>query len=226
MGNILIVAAHPDDEVLGMGATIVKLVEAGERVFCLFMTDGETSRAHSTQNDCSIRQEAAKKSALILGYSIYSFNSFPDNALDSVKLIELVKVVEKAIDEVKPKAVFTHSIADLNIDHRLTFEAVVTACRPQPNDHRVERLLSFEVPSATGWLPGSEFKPNYFECIKQSHFKKKQLALEAYGSEMRDFPHVRSYDAILARGQYWGSFVGSSLAEPFQTLREISQEDL
>lgn len=222
MGSILIVAAHPDDEVLGMGATIAKFVEAGESVVCLYMTDGESSRADSTQYDYIVRQAAANKSASILGYSIYGFNSFPDNALDSIPLLELVKVVERAICEIKPKTVFTHSSADLNIDHRLTFEAVVTASRPQPSAHRIERLLSFEVPSATGWLPGSEFKPNHFQCIKSSHFKKKQLALEAYDSEMRDFPHVRSYDAIFARGQYWGSLVGSSLAEPFETLREIA----
>lgn len=143
--DILVVAAHPDDEVLGCGGSIAIHKRQGNRIHVAFMADGISSRCeigHDYQDELRIRRMAAENAANILGIDSVSYNSFPDNKLDTVPLLEIVKAVEDVIQEFQPGLIFTHHTGDLNIDHRKTHEAVITACRPQ-NDNPVKNHLVF-----------------------------------------------------------------------------------
>jgi LmbE family N-acetylglucosaminyl deacetylase len=224
MKKVLIVAAHPDDEVLGMGATIHKLSQKEVQVFCLFMTDGTSSREVATINSADCRRNMAKSSSDILGMSIVDFLDFPDNKMDSVPLLDIVKEIEFRIDLIKPDTIFTHHYSDLNIDHRITLDAVLTASRPVEGNS-VNSIYSFEVPSATGWYPLEDkvFQPNVFVEVSESNWLIKERALKCYEQEMRSYPHPRSIEAINHRAHYWGGMVGVDRSEVFKLLREIKR---
>ena len=167
--SVLVVAAHPDDEVLGCGGTIARHADSGDQVHVLIVGEGVTSR----QQDCdtsnnlselSSLHQAAQESGLILGAKSVELLNLPDNRLDSIELLDLIKLIEERIYSYRPETVYVHHAGDVNIDHRRLHEAVVTACRPVPG-HVVRRLLSFEVASSSEWQPpGSApiFQPNYF----------------------------------------------------------------
>ena len=219
MKNILIVVAHSDDETLGMGATIARHTANGDTVNVMFMTDGVSSRSNSTNSACKERYLAAQKAMKILGVTNLHFFDFPDNSMDTVPLIQLVKAVESVIDHRNPDTIYTHYAYDLNIDHQLTHSAVMTACRPQRNS-TVHTILSFEVLSSTEWSSPSTptFNPQYF--VNSSHFwKKKQQALQCYAQELRDFPHSRSLPCIEALGTLRGATNGFEKAEAFYIER-------
>jgi LmbE family N-acetylglucosaminyl deacetylase len=142
--------------------------------------------------------------------------------MDSVDLLDVVKIVEKEVKKINPKIVYTHHIGDLNIDHTITHKAVVTACRPEPNKS-VRKILCFEIPSSTEWQTATKknsFNPNYF--IDISKVKKIKIkAFQQYRDEIKSFPHPRSEEAIINRSKYWGSSVGIKNAEAFFILRDI-----
>lgn len=194
--SILILAAHPDDEVLGCGGTIAKLSDQGAIVHVAFLADGVFSRqgdAEMLREELQARRSAAQQACNILGVKSISFDDFPDNLMDTVALIEIARALEKLIAEHKPEMVLTHHAGDVNVDHRRIHEAAVTACRPQ-SGHSVKSLLCFEVPSSTEWqLPGSAspFVPNWFVDISET-LEIKLKALDAYAAELRDWPHPRS----------------------------------
>src|SRR5665213_567195 len=194
--SILVLAAHPDDEVLGCGGTIAKHAARGAKVNVAFMADGISSRAADSalqQAQLEARRAAAQRAAAILGVQQVTFGDFPDNRLDSIALLDITKSVEALITRYKPDTVLTHHAGDLNIDHRRVHEAVVTACRPQPG-HCVRSLLCFEVASSTEWqLSGSApaFVPNWFEDIADT-LDRTLAAIDAYAVEMREWPHPRS----------------------------------
>lgn len=218
--TVLVLAAHPDDEVLGCGATLAKLASVGASVHVAFLADGETSRpGHDGAAGVQARQAAAHKACQLLGVSSVSFGGFPDNRLDGVDLLDLVKVIEVQVAQRKPQLVLTHHGGDLNVDHRRVHQAVITACRPQPG-HCVETLLFFEVPSSTEWqvLPGAPFLPNWFEDVTD-WVERKLLALQAYEAELRAWPHPRSVQAIEALLQWRGATVGVVAAEAFMLGR-------
>ena len=219
MKDILILAAHPDDEVLGMGSTVARWVDEGKRVSCAFLTDGVGARGGDS-SEIKMRNQACIKSSELLGFDILQSADFPDNKMDSVPLLDIVEYVEECISVFNPDTVFTHSSSDLNIDHRIALEAVLTAARPQPNSS-IKRIMSFEIPSATGWRfdPVSNFSPNYFVPMTDASWNKKIKALQHYDAEMREFPHSRSYDAIDAQSIYRGSQLGVPRAEAFSILR-------
>ena len=225
MKSILVFAAHPDDETLGCGGTIAGLTESGAIVHIVFLADGVGSRANQTSLDSSeltIRRKAAEHACKILGAQKPEFKDFPDNQLDTVPLLKLTQVIEKYIDQYRPDTVFTHHAGDLNIDHRCVHQAVVTACRPQPNQ-TVRKLLFFEVMSSTEWqTPGSAsvFTPNVFIDISQT-LDKKIAALHAYEVEMRKWPHARSMEAVKHYNCWRGASVGIDAAEAFMLGREI-----
>ena len=176
--RVLVIAAHPDDEVLGCGGTIAKHVEAGDSVSILFMTNGVSARSEEGLSDASNkRRMMAEQAKLILGVNENTYLDFPDNAMDSVVFIDIVKTVENKIDELQPEIIYTHFSGDLNIDHRLTSQAVMTACRPQPGCS-VKSIFSFEVASSTEWALESahSFRPNYFNDISSVEKKKEQSA--------------------------------------------------
>ena len=227
MKNILVVAAHPDDEVLGCGGAIANHAHEGDNVYIVITGEGATSRQAKRdrigmKKELSILKGAAEKSAEILGAKKVEMLNNPDNRLDSMDRIDLIKQIETTVNKYAPHTVYVHHSGDVNVDHRRLHEAVVTACRPTPQS-AVRRLLSFEVASSTEWqTPGSShwFQPNWFIDISRV-WEKKRAALEVYASEMRAWPHARSVKAIEHFVRWRGAQVGCEAAEAFCCLRNI-----
>lgn len=225
--SVLVVAAHPDDEVLGCGGTILRHVEAGDHVEILIVAEGATSRQRqrnrlNAKNELTELAISAEKARSILGTAGVELLDLPDNRLDSMNLLDLIKQIEEKIKRHKPEIVYVHHAGDLNVDHRRLHEAVVTACRPTP-ENTTRLLLSFEVASSTEWqTPGSApaFQPNWFVDIS-AQWERKRLALEAYSSEMRAWPHARSIKAIEHLARWRGAQVGVNAAEAFCLLRQL-----
>jgi N-acetylglucosamine malate deacetylase 1 len=225
--TILVVVAHPDDELLGCGASIAKWTKAGKVVHILIMAEGSTSRDVSrdvdTKNEeLSLLATSAHQAAEIIGAASVKLLGFPDNRMDSLDRLDVLKAVETEIDQLQPHTVITHHCGDVNIDHRIIHEAVVTACRPQP-DHPVRRLLAFEVPSSTEYQPPSSnaaFQPNWFEDVSET-LNLKIDALKVYRSEMREWPHARSLKNVEYLARWRGGSVGCEAAEAFSLLRNI-----
>jgi len=224
--HVLVVAAHPDDEVLGCGGTIARLAGEGAEVRILILADGETSRPAAAgagkRHAIEQRNEAAEKACKVLGCAAVEVLTLPDNRLDGVELLDVVQRIEKAIEKHKPERVFTHHSGDVNIDHRVVHDAVIAACRPVPG-HPVRELFFFEVPSSTEWRPpgsAASFHPNcYFDIGATLH--KKREALQAYASELREFPHPRSLEGVEALARWRGATVGVAAAEAFVLGRAV-----
>ena len=227
VNKILVVAAHPDDEVLGCGGAIAHHADSGDQVHILIVAEGSTSRLDrrdrlQVSSELAVLSNAARKAASILGASGVEFLDFPDNRLDSFDRLDLIKAIEKCFSRYKPDCVYVHHAGDLNVDHRRLHEAVVTACRPTPN-HTVKRLLSYEVASSTEWQPSGSapvFHPNWFVDIS-NQWERKQEALALYASEMRSWPHARSIAAIEHMVRWRGAQVGVEAAEAFCLLRQL-----
>lgn len=225
--QILVVAAHPDDEVLGCGGTIARHADAGDSVQVLILAEGATSRQQQRDRDLAIDElsalaQAAQKAGAILGAAAVELLDLPDNRLDSLDRLDLIKQIEAFIDRHRPEIIYVHHAGDVNVDHRRLHEAVVTACRPTPC-HPVRRLLSYEVASSTEWQPpGSApgFQPNWFVDIT-AQWPRKREALEAYATEMRPWPHARSILALEHLARWRGSQVGVEAAEAFSLLRQL-----
>ncbi|MBT6052731.1 MAG: PIG-L family deacetylase [Candidatus Scalindua sp.] len=218
--QILVVAAHPDDEVLGCAGTIARHVSDGDKVYVVFMSDGVTSRTGVESNEVEVRKQAAKDASNILGMvQSPRFLGFPDNRMDTVALLDIVQTLEQVINEIEPEVVYTHHSGDLNIDHKITHQAVMTACRPQPG-FCVREIYSFEVLSSTEWSTNNPFIPNYFVDISDI-LELKISAIKAYNSELRLFPHARSIESIEALVKYRGASVGVHAAEAFRLERKI-----
>lgn len=216
----LVVAAHPDDEVLGCGGTIARLVKSGHEVIVMFLGDGESSRGKDSLGDrIAKRRLAAQQAATRLGARIVHLGDFPDNAMDSVPLLEIVRSVERVVHENSPSLVLTHWHGDLNIDHQITARAVLTATRPQVSSP-VKRILAFSVPSSTEWSfsTSSPFVPNTFIVI-DDEFEIVSEALTFYSEELRPSPHPRSIQALEARARSLGEIVGVKFAEAFIQIR-------
>ena len=233
--RVIIFVAHPDDEVLGMGGTILKHSQNGDFVKVVYLATGITSRRSTNfQNSVSYEQNEnktnqiqkeiknlrndAKKSCNILKVKDSKFYDFPDNEMDSVPLLKIIKVIEKEIKETKPDRIYTHHFHDLNVDHRTVFNAVMTATRPIRLN--VKEIISFEVLSSTEWNYPMQFSPNYFVDIK-SQLSAKIKAMKSYKNEIRNFPHPSSVENIKNVSQRWGSVSGKKAAEAFEIIRKI-----
>lgn len=225
MKNILVVAAHPDDELLGAGATVRRLADAGAVVHAVIMAEGLTSRADTrAQADLSaldILWADAKKAAQIVGYANIEFCGFADNRMDGVDLLDIIKAVSGYVRKYSPDTIFTHHHGDLNIDHRKTCEAVLTACRPV-GGCPVERIYAFETPSSTEWNYHNmqPFQPNVYVDVSGT-MEAKIKGMECYRSESMAYPHPRSPEALRALAMYRGSHSGFYMAEAFVLLREM-----
>ena len=225
--KVLVVAAHPDDEVLGCGGTIARLASEGRAVHVLLLADGEKSRAAADGSGVAAgavaaRKAAAEKACRILGCESVESLSMPDNRMDGLVLLDVVKEIEARIVRHAPTTLLTHHGSDVNVDHRIVSQAVIVACRPVPN-HSVRELLFYEVPSSTEWCPprsADNFAPNYFVDVSAT-LDRKINALKAYASEVRDFPHPRSCLAIEALARWRGATVGVAAAEAFVVGRKI-----
>lgn len=226
--SILVIAAHPDDEVLGCGGTIAKSVSQGLDVNVIIAAEGFTSRQQSrdpiaSSSELESLRNCAYAASSILGVSNLDFLELPDNRMDSINLLDVVKLIEQKVDYYSPSTVFFHHCGDVNIDHTILHKAVCTACRPMPGSV-VKSLISFEVPSSTEWqLPGSAppFIPNWYVDISD-FWEIKLRSLEAYAVEMRPWPHARSIEALWHLASLRGSQVGFKAAEAFCLLRKLA----
>jgi len=212
--NVLIVAAHPDDELLGCGGTAAAYAAAGHNVVALILGEGGTDRAEGTIVDLAA---SAQKAAKVLGLLAPSFAELPDNQFDRLALLDIIQPVELTIKEFQPTVVLTHHGNDLNQDHRLTHHAVLCACRPQPAS-TIRAVYCFETLSSTEWASdsqGSVFRPSTYNDITP-FLDAKLDALDFYETEMRSFPHPRSREAVRAQAVLRGSQVGYAAAEAFE----------
>lgn len=226
--NVMVVAAHPDDEVLGCGGTIARHAFRGDAVFIAILAEGMMARAEK-EEDPSYREkrksliENSRKAATILGAREVVHFDFPDNRMDSVDLVDVIKIVEECIAESEPEVIYTHFTGDLNIDHSIVGRAVITATRPT-GACQIPEVYAFEVLSSTEWAFGLEmnhFQPNYFIDI-DDFVAKKIEAMSLYQSEIKAFPHPRSAEAIKALALRRGSQSGLKAAEAFMLIRKIS----
>jgi LmbE family N-acetylglucosaminyl deacetylase len=226
--RVLVVAAHPDDEVLGAGGTLARHAGAGDEVTVLILGQGVAARFAAqalAPSDLVARlREQAVRAGEVLGVKEVRFGSLAlaDNRFDESSLLEIVKTVEAAIRELSPAVVYTHHPGCLNIDHRLTFQAVLTATRPGAGCPVVE-LLVFEVLSSTEWAfgrLGPVFSPNVFVDIAET-LQLKVQALKCYKDELREAPHLRSLEVVRANAARWGAVVGRTAAEAFELVRGV-----
>ena len=219
--TVLVVAAHPDDEALGCGGALARHADAGDHVHVMFLADGVMSRQDAADAEIASRQDAADAAAKILGIRSLRYAGFPDNRLDAVAMLDIVQPVEAAIRDLAPDTIYTHHFGDLNVDHRQTHQAVMTACRPQPGS-TVREILTFEVLSSTEWAgPGWQpFQPAVYVDVG-AQLERKLSALRAYDAEMRPFPHSRSYEHVISLAQHHGACIASAAAEAFMMMRSI-----
>ncbi len=227
--RILVVVAHPDDELLGLGATMHKLIHEHNCVIrAIILGEGITSRSDvrdqkKWQEELTIHRQNIEEARQSIGYESMGIYDFPDNRFDSVDLLDIIKVIEKEKEEFNPEIIFTHHGGDVNIDHQRTFEAVVTATRPMSHE-KVHTIITFETPSGTEWIASPEprkFVPNLFIEVSEQNVEAKIKGMEAYEFEKRLFPHPRSPKALKILAQQRGIIVGKNYAEAFCIVRSI-----
>lgn len=224
--NILVISAHPDDEVLGCGGTIIKHAKKNN-VFSIIAGEGITSRnkkgVKNIKSRLNILRKQALKAAKIMGVKKTFFLSFPDNKLDTLPLLEVIQKIENIIVKIKPEIIYTHHHGDLNIDHQIINRAVLTATRPI-NKFNVQSIRTFEVLSSTEWnfqdSKENIFKPNLFIDISKE-IEKKIKSFLCYKSEIMTFPHPRSKDAIKCLAKLRGSTAGLKAAEAFCIIKSV-----
>lgn len=221
MKTILVVAAHSDDEALGCGGTIARHVAEGETVHTVFLADGVSSRQGADTHELERRLAATEQARQVLGISTTTFLGLPDNRLDSLSLIEVIQPLEKVIRQINPQVIYTHHYGDLNVDHRIAHQAVMTACRATP-ESSVKEIYAFEVMSSTEWssVGLAPFLPNLFIDIS-AYMAIKLQALEAYALEMRPAPHSRSSEHLNILARHRGCCVGVDTAEAFMVMRIV-----
>lgn len=224
--NILVLAAHPDDEILGCGGLMARSAAEGHRVHLAIFGEGISSRyakrsAASRTLLARLRRDS-REAAKILGVSAPRFFDLPDNRFDTVPLLDIIKRIEALIAETKPDAVYTQHGGDCNVDHQVLFKATLAATRPVPGSG-VRRVYAYYVASSTDWAFrqfAPEFRPTTFVDIAP-YLEKKIAAMAAYSTELRDFPHPRSLRSLRALAESYGGMAGLEAAEPFQLVREV-----
>lgn len=226
--NVLVIAAHPDDEVLGLGGTLAKHNIAGDSIYLCILCEQVDARKNKPEHDDFKKQ--IQNAAEILGIKNTMFFDFPNIKMNTVPTVDLVQAIEKAIIEYKPGIIYTHHGGDLNDDHKIVFNATMTAIR-LPERGTVENIsidmikevLCYETPSSTEWaapLPEFAFQPNVFVDIKDT-FESKIIAIEQYIGIIKEYPHPRSIENLEALAKYRGMQSGFELAEAFMLMREL-----
>jgi LmbE family N-acetylglucosaminyl deacetylase len=218
--RVLVVAAHPDDELLGLGGTIARHSAAGDDVVCVVASEGASTRYG---DDAAASLEAmGRAAAAVLGVRELRFLGLRDQHLDAQPILSVIQTVEKVVDEIQPDIVYTHHWGDVNRDHRVISEAIMVACRPV-GDRYASSVYLFETPSSTEWSwpdPNAAFVPNHFVDISAT-IDKKLEAMACYASEVRAAPHPRSLDALRSRAAYWGQVITRPYAEAFVVARQV-----
>lgn len=228
--RILIVVAHPDDEILGLGATMNKLIKNHNvETKVVILGEGITSRSEMRdqkkwQQELEIHKKNIISAQNEIGYHAVKAYDFPDNRFDSVALLDIIKTIELEKNSFMPDVIFTHHGGDVNIDHQRTFEAVITACRPMENEG-VKCIITFETASGTEWRANSDpkhFLPNLFISFSELNLDSKIKAMEHYEFEKRNYPHPRSPEALRIQAQRWGVAIGLEFAEAFCIIRLVN----
>ena len=228
--KIMIVVAHPDDELLGLGATMNKLIsESNVITHLVILGEGITSRSDNRdkplwEKELEIHRKNLYAAQKCIGYHSVSIHQIADNRFDSVNLLDIIKIVEKEKEKFQPDVIFTHHGGDLNIDHQRTFEAVITCTRPMENE-KVKTIITFETPSGTEWRASTDpkhFIPNLFFEVTEDNLNAKIKGMENYEFEKRKYPHPRSPEALKIQAQRWGISVGKPFAEAFVLVRQIN----
>jgi LmbE family N-acetylglucosaminyl deacetylase len=220
--RVLVVAAHPDDEVLGMGGTIARHAgEWGDDVRILCVTDGSSTQYPGDAERRGLKDEEARRAAAILGVTDYVHLDLPDMRLDTLAHVEVNRVVEEHVRDHRAEVVYCVQ-PDVNLDHRVLFDSVSVATRPAPGQS-VRRVLTYAPTSSTEWTPAAAnwFVPNWFVDVTTT-LERKLEAFAAYATEQRDWPHPRSERALRAHAAYFGATVGCEAAEPFVLVRGLS----
>ena len=234
--KVLVIVAHPDDEVLGMGGTLRKLSVKNHDIKVVFLATGIAARrSDKFRNETKYEinktlikkmEEQIKKLRLdakralkILGIKNAEFFDFPDNEMDMVSNLEITKTIENIIKKFKPDVIYTHTKNDINVDHRAIFNATITATRPNTRAN-VKKVICFEVPSSSEWNFGDTFSPNIFVDIKRELSYKKK-AIQAYKTELKKFPHPRSVNSLDIIAKRWGTVSGFEASEAFELIREL-----
>lgn len=220
--KILIVAAHPDDEILGCGGTIARLTQEGYVAYTMILGEGLTARDKKRKRlkrikDIQILKEQVFRANKIIGVKKVFTCDFPDNRFDKIALLEVIKKIEEIKEKIRPDIVFTHYKYDLNIDHQITYKAVITATRPK-HQESVKIIYSFEILSSTEWNYPLTFCPNVFFDISRT-INLKLKAMSQYKEELMDYPHPRSLKGLRLNTQYWGMRIGLRYAEAFKCIR-------
>jgi len=228
--RILVVVAHPDDEVLGPGATVHRLsVEKRCTIRAVILGEGITSRGNVRQRnkwakELKVHRDNIHRAGNTILYESIGVYDFPDNRFDTVPLLDIVKIIEKEKRDYEPELVFTHHCGDTNIDHRRTFDAVIAASRPMKGES-VRTICSFEIPSSTEWQAfnySGYFTPNVFSRVSRVDIDAKIKAMECYEYERREFPHPRSPESLEILARHRGVTVGTDYAEAFMLIRSIT----
>jgi len=227
MRRALVIAAHPDDEVLGCGATISKYSRQGGQFMVLFVAEGSSCRYADPASVDSVaaiasRTKQAVNALDLLGIEDYQFGDLPCGRLDQMPIIEINKAIEQVIRKFDPDTVFTHASSDANNDHKIVCRATIMATRPGAQN-RVARVLSYEVLSSSEWAFSETFAPNCFEQIEEQDLNLKWQALAAYETEVKPYPFPRSEQGLRALAMSRGMQAGVSLAEAFYVIREFRE---
>jgi LmbE family N-acetylglucosaminyl deacetylase len=227
--KIMLVVAHPDDELLGLGATMNKLIgKYNCKVKVVILGEGITSRSDARdvklwEIELATHKQNIQNAAKAVGYHEVKTYDFPDNRFDSVALLDIVKAVEKEKNDFQPEIIFTHHGGDTNVDHRCTFDAVITATRPMSHEV-VKTIIAFETPSSTEWQAANYpnyFRPNLFIEVAKENVDAKIKGMESYEFEKRKYPHPRSPEALEIQCKRNGVIVGKEYAEAFMLIRSI-----
>lgn len=227
--KVLIIVAHPDDEILGIGATMNKLIEEYNiQTRVIILGEGLTSRSKDRNQSewrraLEIHKNNISSAQECIGYHSVKCYDLPDNRFDSIDLLDIIKIVEREKLDFGAEVIFTHHGGDVNIDHQKTFEAVITACRPLKHE-TVKTIITFETASGTEWRANTDpkhFLPNLFVSISKKNLNAKISAMECYEFEKRIFPHPRSPEALETQAKRWGIAVGTNYSEAFTIVRNI-----
>ena len=213
--SILIIAAHPDDELLGVGGTAALHARAGARVPSVIVCEGESLRYGDRVVEM---EEHSRAAAAALGVEDVRFLRFPDQKLDTFTLTDVITPIEQVVREVRPRIVYAQNGSDINRDHELLFKAILVATRP--TEDFIEAVYTYDTASSTEWAYPRAFAPDTWVDIS-STLDQKIAAMECYESELRDYPHPRSPKALRMKAHAWGNQCCLDAAEVFTTVRRI-----
>ncbi len=218
--RVLAIAAHPDDELLGLGGTLARHADDGDDVICVVASEGATTRYG--ESGAGELQEYGVAAAKVLGAREIRFLGLPDQKLDALPILSVIQAIERVVDELRPDVVYSHHWGDANRDHRVISEAIMVACRPI-GDHFPRSVYLFETPSSTEWSwpdPNAAFVPSHFVDVSTT-IDRKLEAMACYKTEVRPPPHPRSLEALRSRAAYWGQVITRPYAEAFVVARQV-----